>query len=273
MINAQTKLFGLLGNPVGHSLSPFMQNIFLEQCGVNGVYLAFAVAPDKVGDALRGMFALGVQGANVTIPYKEAVIPYLCGMSKAAQACNAVNTLIYTEKGYYGDNTDGAGLLAALAREHDWRPEDRKILVVGAGGAARGVSVAMALQGAAEICIANRSAEHAAALAEQIESLGNVKAMAVPLEQLQKEALYTQYHTIVNTTSLGMSPHVERMIPLRAELLDAEHLVVDLVYNPLETRLLRTAKEHGAKTASGLGMLLYQGALAFEAWTGKAVDP
>ena len=226
-----------------------------------------------MGDALRGMFALGVQGANVTIPYKEAVIPYLCGMSKAAQACNAVNTLIYTEKGYYGDNTDGAGLLAALAREHDWRPEDRKILVVGAGGAARGVSVAMALQGAAEICIANRSAEHAAALAEQIESLGNVKAMAVPLEQLQKEALYTQYHTIVNTTSLGMSPHVERMIPLRAELLDAEHLVVDLVYNPLETRLLRTAKEHGAKTASGLGMLLYQGALAFEAWTGKAVDP
>lgn len=273
MINAQTKLFGLLGNPVGHSLSPFMQNIFLEQCGVNGVYLAFAVAPDKVGDALRGMFALGVQGANVTIPYKEAVIPYLCGMSKAAQACNAVNTLIYTEKGYYGDNTDGAGLLAALAREHDWRPEGRKILLVGAGGAAKGVSVAMALQGAAEICIANRSGAHAEALAEQIEKLGNVKVTAIPLEQLQREELYSQYHTIVNTTSLGMSPHVERMIPLRAELLGAEHLVVDLVYNPLETKLLRTAKEHGAKTASGLGMLLYQGALAFEAWTGKGVDP
>lgn len=273
MIDARTKLFGLLGNPVGHSLSPFMQNHFLEQCGVNGVYLAFAVAPDKVGDALRGIFALGVQGANVTIPYKEAVIPYLCGMSKAAQACGAVNTLIYTDKGYYGENTDGAGLLASLAAEHGWQAAGKRVLLVGAGGAARGVSVAMALEGAAEICIANRSAEHAAALAEQIEKLGNVKVTAISLEELQQEALYARYSTIVNTTSLGMSPHVERMIPLRAELLGPQHLVADLVYNPLETKLLRTAREQGAKTASGLGMLLYQGALAFEAWTGKHVEP
>ena len=114
MIDAKTKLFGLLGNPVGHSMSPFMHNIFLQQCGINGVYLAFAVESGQVGAAMQGMYALGVQGCNVTIPHKEAVIPYLCGMSKAAEACGAVNTLIYTPEGYYGDNTDGAGLLAAL---------------------------------------------------------------------------------------------------------------------------------------------------------------
>ena len=106
MIDAKTKLFGLLGNPVGHSMSPFMHNIFLQQCGVNGVYLAFAVESGQVGAAMQGMYALGVQGCNVTIPHKEAVIPYLCGMSKAAEACGAVNTLIYTPEGYYGDNTD-----------------------------------------------------------------------------------------------------------------------------------------------------------------------
>ena len=93
-IDAKTKLFGLLGNPVGHSMSPFMHNIFLEQCGINGVYLAFSVEKESIGNAIRGMHALGVQGANVTIPHKEAVIPYLCGMSKAAQACGAVNTMI-----------------------------------------------------------------------------------------------------------------------------------------------------------------------------------
>ena len=104
-IDAKTKVFGLLGNPVGHSMSPFMHNIFLEQCGINGAYMAFAVEKENIGAAVRGMHALGIQGANVTIPHKEAVIPYLCGMSKAAQACGAVNTLIYTPEGYYGDNT------------------------------------------------------------------------------------------------------------------------------------------------------------------------
>jgi len=268
MIDANTKLFGLLGNPVGHSMSPFMQNQFLEQCGVNGVYLAFAVEPAQVGAAIAGMHALGVRGCNVTIPHKEAVIPYLCGMSKAAEACGAVNTLIYRPEGYYGDNTDGAGLLAALAAKHDWRAAGQRILLVGAGGAAKGVSVAMALQGAAEICIANRSVDKAVRLAEQIASLSSTKTRAISLENLQDTALYAQYHTIVDTTSLGMSPNVEERIPLPVEVLTAQHLVVDLVYNPLETKLLRLARKAGARTASGLGMFLYQGALSFAAWTG-----
>ena len=271
-IDAKTKLFGLLGNPVGHSMSPFMHNIFLEQCGINGVYLAFPVEKESIGNAIRGMHALGVQGANVTIPHKEAVIPYLCGMSKAAQACGAVNTLIYTPEGYFGDNTDGAGLLAALEAKHGWKAQGQNILLIGAGGASKGVSVAMALQGAAKICIANRTTEKAEQLAEQITALSDTEAEVISMQELQNSQLYQQYPTIVNTTSLGMAPKVDGMAPVLVDALTPQHLVVDLIYNPLETKLLRLAREAGARTTSGLGMFLYQGVLAFEAWNGIRPD-
>lgn len=271
-IDAKTALYGLLGNPVGHSMSPFMQNQFMENSGVNGVYLAFAVEGEKIGDALRGMHAMGMQGANVTIPHKEAVIPHLCGMSKAAEACGAVNTLIYTPDGYYGDNTDGAGLLAALEAKNGWKAAGRRILIIGAGGAAKGVAVAMALQGAEEICIANRTVQKAEQLAAQIAGLSDTKTSAIPMEQLADSDLYTKYNTIVNTTSLGMSPDVDAMAPVNTSALTEEHLVVDLIYNPMETKLLRLAKAQGAQTASGLGMFVYQGVLAFEKWTGKTPE-
>ena len=268
MIDAKTTLYGLLGNPVGHSMSPFMHNIFFEQCNINGVYMAFAVEPDRIGDAMRGLHAMGVKGCNVTIPHKEAVIPYLCGMSKAAEACGAVNTLIYTPDGYFGDNTDGAGLLAAMEAKHQWKAAGRNILMVGAGGASKGVSVAMALQGAAKICIANRSVEKAEKLAAQIASISDTVTEVCTIQDLQNAELYQEYTTVVNSTSLGMSPNVDACIPVRFDVLTGEHLVVDLIYNPLETKLLRLAREQGAQTMSGLGMFIYQGVLAFEAWNG-----
>ncbi len=271
-INAKTKLFGLLGSPVGHSMSPFMQNIFLQQCGVNGVYLAFDVQPQQIGDVIKGMYAMGVQGCNITIPHKEAVIPYLCGMSKAAEVCGAVNTLIYTSDGYYGDNTDGAGLLAALEAKYCWQAKEKRILIVGAGGAAKGVAVAMALQGAAEICIANRTVEKAQQLAMQIAAISETKTTAIAMDELQNAALYEQCDTIVNTTSVGMHPNVDDRIPVLIDALQPRHLVVDLIYNPLETKLLREAKAQGAQTASGLGMFLYQGVLSFEKWNGARPD-
>lgn len=271
-IDAKTKVFGLLGNPVGHSMSPFMHNIFLEQCGINGAYMAFAVEKENIGAAVRGMHALGIQGANVTIPHKEAVIPYLCGMSKAAQACGAVNTLIYTPEGYYGDNTDGAGLLAALEAKNGWKAEGQNILILGAGGGAKGVSVAMALQGAAKIGIANRTAEKAELLAKQIAELSDTRTDVISMQELQKPEVYQEYSTIVNTTSLGMAPKVDDMVPVCIDALQPHHLVVDLIYNPLETKLLRLAREQGAQTASGLGMFIYQGVLAFEKWNGVRPD-
>lgn len=271
-IDAKTKLFGLLGDPVGHSMSPFMQNYFLEQCGINGVYLAFSVESDTIGDVLRGMHAMGVAGCNVTIPHKETVIPYLCGMSKAAEVCGAVNTLIYTPDGYYGDNTDGAGLLASLGAAHGWVPEGKNILIAGAGGAAKGVAAAMALAGADTICIANRTVEKAEQLAAHIAAISETHTEAVPMEALAQTELYHRYDTIVNTTSVGMYPNVNDSIPVRIDALTRQHLVVDLIYNPLETKLLYEARMQGAKTASGLGMFIYQGALAFEKWNGTRPD-
>lgn len=271
-IDAKTALYGLLGSPVGHSMSPFMQNQFMENSGINGVYLAFDVEGKKIGDVLGGMHAMGLKGANVTIPHKEAVIPYLCGMSKAAEACGAVNTLIYTPDGYYGDNTDGAGLLAALEAKNGWQATGKRILIIGAGGAAKGVAVAMALAGAEELCIANRTIQKAEQLAEQIAGLSDTRTSAIAMDQLADRELYKAYSTIVNTTSLGMSPNVDDMAPVCIEALGAQHLVVDLIYNPLETKLLRLAKAQGAQIASGLGMFIYQGVLAFEKWTGKQPD-
>lgn len=267
-IDAQTKLFGLLGNPVGHSMSPILQNYFCAQCKINGVYLAFPVEQVQIGDVLRGMHAMGVAGCNVTIPHKEAVLPYLCGMSREAEACGAVNTLVYTPEGYYGDNTDGVGLLAALKEKNHWISKDKHILIVGSGGAAKGVAVAMALQGAEHICIANRTIEKAEQLATQIAALSDTTTSVISMDTLQDPALYQRYYTIVNTTSVGMYPRIEEKIPVEISALTAQHLVVDLIYNPIETKLLRMAREQGAQTASGLGMFLYQGALAFEKWNG-----
>lgn len=267
-IDAKTKLFALLGSPVGHSMSPFMQNLFLEQCEVNGVYLAFDVMHEDVGAVVSGMHGMGVAGCNVTIPHKEAVLPYLCDMSKMAEACGAVNTLIYTPEGYYGDNTDGAGLLAALEANNGWNPQGKRILIVGAGGAAKGVAMAMGFAGAERICVANRTVEKALQLATQINAYSGVSCEAVSMDALQEKALYQNYDTIVNTTSVGMYPNVEERIPVCIEYLTADHLVVDLIYNPLETKLLSEARMKGAQTASGLGMFIYQGILAFEKWTG-----
>lgn len=268
MIDAKTKLYGLLGNPVGHSLSPFLQNYFLQQAGINGVYLAFAVEGKEIGQVLAGLHGLGVGGCNVTIPHKEAVIPHLVGMSKAAEACGAVNTLIYSPEGYYGDNTDGAGLLAALEAKHQWHSRDKRILMIGAGGAAKGVAMAMAMAGAQDILLVNRTMKRAEQLAEQIRAYSAARVQVLPMEELSNGSLYQQVDTVVHTTSQGMYPHGDTMAPVAIEALGSEHLVVDLVYNPLETKLLRLAAQQGARTASGLGMFIYQGALAFKRWHG-----
>lgn len=272
MLDAETKLYGLLGNPVSHSLSPFMQNLFLQRAGINGAYLAFAVNNQRIKEVLHGLHALGVGGCNVTIPYKEVVIPYLTGISRTAEACGAVNTLIYQEEGFYGENTDGAGLLKALEAQHQWTAQEASILLIGAGGAAKGVAMAMAFAGAKKIQIINRSLNRAQALAEQLAHYGRLAAEALPLESLQDAGLYQEIDAIVHTTSVGMYPAIHERMPVRLDALEERHLVVDLIYNPLETRLLQEAKARGARVASGLGMFVHQGALAFQHWHHRPPD-
>lgn len=268
MIDQQTKLFAVIGNPLEHSLSPLMHNIFLQQQGINGVYLALPVEADRLDVAVNGLEAIGIGGINVTIPYKEAVIPLMTALTPAAERCQAVNTIIPTTDGLIGDNTDGAGLMAALAEEHSWEPAGKSIALIGAGGAAKGIAAALAAAGASRIIVANRHIQRAIELATWIDQLGDCHGEATLLEGLSQPALFQQVDTFINTTSVGMSPHIEEMPPLAVQYLNDNHLVVDIIYNPLETQLLTQARQQGAKVSSGLGMFIHQGALSFEKWLG-----
>jgi len=260
-------LVGLLGWPVEHSLSPVMHNVAFATLGLDWLYLLLPVPPALLGDAVRGLRALGFAGANVTIPHKQTVLAHLDEISPAAQAIGAVNTIVVREGRLYGENTDWRGFLVAL-RTAGFAPEDQRVLVLGAGGAARAVVYALA-QAGAQVSIYNRTASRAAALARDMQHLWpqaeiNGVSEGVPLADLD----LSRFALLVNATPLGMWPHVSTS-PWPEELPLPGHLTVfDLVYNPLETKLLQQARAAGARPIGGLEMLVQQGALAFELWTG-----
>jgi shikimate dehydrogenase len=262
MIDALTVLTGVLGYPVRHSLSPAMHNAAFRALGLNWVYLAFEVAPDRLAQAIAGMRGLGIRGVNLTIPHKEAVIPLLDGLTDAARHIGAVNTLFWDSERLIGDNTDTEGFLRALY-ESGVNPAGQTVLVLGAGGAARAVVYALRQQGCT-VWLANRSQERAQALADAFGCAG-----VLPLEHDVLAECAAHADGVVNCTSLGMEPHADTMLPVPVEALPAGAWVCDLVYRPLQTRLLQAAAARGLKTIDGLGMLVYQGALAFERWTGS----
>jgi shikimate dehydrogenase len=245
-----------------------MHNAALREMGTDGVYVAFDVAPEALPAAVRGLQALGVGGVNCTIPHKEALLPLLDEVSDDAAVIGAVNTLVFRDGRIVGHNTDAPGFLAAL-RAEGLEPEGKRAVVLGAGGSSRAVVVALARAGA-KIVLANRTVERAEELARAVNE--KVRAGAVEAVRMEPDTLgrhVTAADLVVNTTSLGMSPHVDAMPPVPAEALHPGVFVYDLIYNPLETRLLRTARERGARGAHGAGMLAHQGALALELWTGR----
>jgi shikimate dehydrogenase len=255
-------LTGVLGYPVRHSLSPAMHNAAFRALGLNGVYLAFEVAPDRLAQAIAGMRGLGIRGLNLTIPHKEAVIPLLDGLTDAARHIGAVNTLFWDGERLVGDNTDAEGFLRALY-EAGVNPAGQTVLVLGAGGAARAVVYALRQQGCT-VWLANRSRERAEALAAAFGCAG-----ILPLERDALTQVAAHADGLVNCTSLGMEPHADTTPPVPAEALPVGAWVCDLVYRPLQTRLLQAAAARGLTTIDGLGMLVHQGALAFERWTGS----
>lgn len=260
-IDAHTALAGVVGYPVRHSLSPAMHNAAFQALGLNWVYLAFEVAPDQLSAAVAGMRGLGIRGLNLTIPHKEAVRPLLDGLTEAAHRIGAVNTLFWDGDRLMGDNTDAAGFLHALL-EAGVDPAGQRVLVLGAGGAARAVVYALSQQGCT-VWVANRTQERAEALAADFDGV-----RPLPMERDVLANVATQAHGVVNCTALGMAPNSDTMPPLPLEALPADSWMCDLVYRPLQTRLLQAAAARGLKTVDGLGMLVHQGALAFERWTG-----
>ncbi|WP_258359266.1 shikimate dehydrogenase [Moorella sulfitireducens (nom. illeg.)] len=265
-VKSTTGLVALIGYPVGHSLSPLMQNAAFASAGLDLVYLAFAVAPPDLPAALAGLKALGFMGANVTVPHKEAVIKYLDAVEPIAARIGAVNTIVNKDGRLTGYNTDAGGFLRSL-REAGFDPAGKQAVILGAGGAARAVAFALAGAGCAALTIANRTLEKAGCLAAELTGL-KVPVGACNLQEEELRPRIEGADLVVNATSAGMAPAVEA-VPLPAAWLNSRQWVYDLVYNPLETKFLRQARQRGCRVISGLGMLLYQGAAAFTLWTGK----
>lgn len=258
-------LTGLIGWPVVHSRSPAMHNAAFAAAGIDGVYLRLPVQPGRVGEAVRGLWALGFRGANVTIPHKQAVIPFLDELSPAARAIGAVNTIVAHEDGrLFGDNTDAPGFLADLA-EHGIRVEDLRqdgALLLGAGGSARAVAYALASVDV-PLQVAARRPEQAHELVDSLRPLFPTLAMSTSSLVAPPTA-----RLIVNCTPAGMTPYEDVSPWLDDRPFQPHQIVYDLVYNPPDTRLMQQARASGIPAYNGLGMLLHQGALAWEQWTG-----
>ncbi len=265
-ITSATKLLGVIGHPIAHSLSPQMQMAAISAADLDYIYLAFHIRPDSLEDAISGFRAMGMAGVNVTIPHKERVIPFIDEISEQSRRINSVNTLVFKDDKVYGDTTDGRGFYQSCVDE--WGAiNDAEVLILGAGGSAKAVGFALADHNC-QLTVANRTISRAEELADSINStFGNNNARAVTIEYEELQEAAGRADLIVNTTSVGMHPD-HGSTPLSRELIRPEHLVYDLVYNPVETRLVRESREAGAKSISGARMLVYQGAISFEMWTG-----
>jgi len=268
---ARTQLVGLIGWPVSHSRSPAMHNAAFAALGLDWAYLPLPVALDpaeRIGEAVRGLRALGLRGANVTVPHKQAVLSWLDELTPVARAMGAVNTIAVESDGrLLGDNTDARGFASDL-RQHGVDPSRQRVLVLGAGGSARAIVYALAELGAAVIVIANRTPDRAQELAQSMQPLfPGTLLSAVALDDAVR-TVGPESALIVNSTSLGMTPNIDSTPWDESVRLSSGQVVYDLVYAPQQTRLLRMAQEQGARAIGGLGMLVWQGALAFERWTG-----
>lgn len=268
MIDASTRLVGLIGYPVEHSASPAMHNAAFAALKMNWAYVALPVYPDHLREAVFGLRALGFAGANVTVPHKQDCMRHLDETSRAADLVGAVNTIVVRDGStLYGDNTDAYGFIASL-REEGFDPSETYCAVIGAGGAARAVTYALAEHGARMITLFNRSTGRAKRLCKDMARFFTaVRFEPHPLSDLG--LVGNEYDLLVNTTSIGMWPGVDSS-PWPDDLPIPAHLTVcDLVYNPRETRFLSQAGRAGAVTICGLGMLLHQGVAAFRLWTGR----
>ncbi|MCC3356644.1 shikimate dehydrogenase [Bacillus sp. REN16] len=262
------KVYGVIGSPISHSMSPMMHNDIFEHYKLEARYHAFHVGKDGVKAAIEGIKALGISGINVTIPHKIEVIEYLDNVEEVAANIGAVNTIVNENGKLVGYNTDGSGFIRSLNQViSNEELCSANVLIIGAGGAARGIFISLAAMGVKNIDIVNRTIDRANTIIEDCKYAVDSRA----LRFAEAEANLGDYQVIVNTTSVGMHPNVEDM-PLSVENIAPNTIVSDIIYNPFETKLLQEAKKRGAITQNGIGMFVYQGALAFEKWTGIFPD-
>ena len=266
-ISANTGICGLIGDPVEHSISPAIHNAAFKKSGLDYIYLPFRVTSENLPGAITALRSLDLRGLNVTIPHKVAVMPLLDEIDAVAKNIGAVNTIVNNNGHLTGYNTDAAGFLKSLVKR-DIDPSGKKVVILGAGGVARAISFALTEQ-KAEIEILNRSGspEPAEKLAANLSKHSKSKIHAAELSEPNLKQALKQADILINATSVGMSPNTDNSL-VPPELLKPDMVVYDVVYNPQKTRLLADAEKAGAVVIGGLDMLIWQGALAFELWTG-----
>jgi len=263
-MDSNTVLFGVIGDPIRHSKSPVMLNRAFRERNINGLYAAFHVKPDQLEQAIAGVRGLGFKGLNVTIPHKIEVMQYLDEISEGAKAAGAVNTIVNDNGRLVGYNTDGIGYVRSLKEEVEPNLSGRTIIVLGAGGASRGILWALAQEKPASILIANRTESKATELAASFSP--ELRISSLPWNELREAC--SSADVVINTTSVGMSPNVDAL-PIDPAWLMPGAVSSDLIYNPLKTAFLLQAEQRGCRIHGGLGMFIYQGAYAFEYWTGQ----
>ena len=265
-ITGRTKLCGVMGDPVEHSVSPAMHNAAFRALGLDYAYLPFRVRSGDLPAALQGMRALNIRGLNVTIPHKVEVIGLLDEIDPLAKQIGAVNVLLNDSGRLSGYNTDAEGFLHVLS-EHGIEPQGKNIVMLGAGGAARAIGFALASRGAS-LTILNRTPDAAVNCAADISGATGQPVKALEMTRANIASVLEGAGLLVNATSVGMLPDAGAT-PVDRDLLGPHLTVVDIVYNPCQSKLLKEAGKAGAKTINGLEMLVWQGALAFEKWTGR----
>ena len=271
-ITGHTELIGLIATPIRHSKSPTMHNEAFAKLGLDYAYLAFEVGNEELEDAVKGLKALKVRGYNVSMPNKTVIGQYLDHLSPAAKLCGAVNTVVNDNGVLTGHITDGIGYMRSL-QDAGIDVIGKKMTIVGAGGAATAIEIQAALDGVKEISIFNRKDEFWERAEQNVKNINETTSCKATLYDLaDTEALRREIndsYLFANATGVGMKPLEGQMVIPDASFLREDLIVTDVVYMPEETELLRVAKEVGCKTINGLGMMLYQGAVAFELWTGK----
>lgn len=264
--NYKAELVGVFGHPVAENPTIVMQEAAFKALGLNWRYLTIEVYPADLAEAIRGLRVFNMQGINLTIPHKVEVLKYLDEVAEDARLMGAVNTVVRRGDKLIGQNTDGKGFMRALVDDAGVKPTGKRIVILGAGGAARAISVELALAGAAEITIVNRAVERGQSLVALLNEKTPTTASLVPWDSTY--ALSPGVDVLVNATSIGLFPAVTARPDVDYTTISAGMTVCDVMPNPPQTPFLAEAAARGAVTLDGLGMLVYQGAIAFKMWTG-----
>ncbi|HTS16431.1 MAG TPA: shikimate dehydrogenase [Verrucomicrobiae bacterium] len=263
-IDGSTTIVGVFGAPIAHTASPAMHNAAFEALGMNWVYLAFHVDPRNLRSALHGAREMGLTGINLTVPHKILALDCVDEVDPEARKIGAVNTIVFDKDKTRGFNTDGSGFLKAVKEDFNLSIKGKRVLVLGAGGAGRGIAVKCALDGAAKVIVANRTVAKIEPIAREVAGTKS-EFLALPLSSEAIGKVMAEVDLIVNATTVGLKE--SGSLGLGAALFSPRQHVYDTIYRPAETPLLQIAESAGAKVANGLSMLLHQGAKAFEIWT------